>query len=648
MYKNIFSSQKINSKQTVNRLVFGPHRLNFPEGHLPGPRRCAYYEERARGGAGLIIVEGSMVLAGDYPYAYALNIFEPEAELAYSSLAQTLKRYPLLLIGQLNHYGGQGDGDISRRPLLAPSPVPEVNTNAIPKTADEDDISMLLEGFAAGAKLLKNSGFDGVEVNAAQYALLRQFLSPLTNMRADAYGGTPENRATLSLQVLEIVRRELGPELILGLRLCGDEYAPWGGLNPEDWAGIAAYLAQRVQIDYIAVENGSLYSSHKTFAGIWEPEDYAITAASLINSAVDTPVIAGGSLQSPDIIESLLNKQAALADITRALIADPYYPQKLAAAQAATVKPCVLCRRGCHTHSQTNNPLACSVNFRAGQEFKPAAKGAGKPKATEQKLAVVGAGPAGLQAAVHGAELGLQVTLFERQRQIGGIWQLYSQGQPRLQALLYHFQYMLSKLHIEVKLEYDFSVSDATYYDAIIVAVGALPSLATVPRQPDLQFLSACQYLMEPKPAERALVWDTLGDWRAQTVCRKLSALGAHIQLISPDDYLAAQDVKNGSFSYWYQELATLPVNAYKQKEIMRASTKEVVLRHRYSGAKEVLSGVDLLIEAGLGGENTDLYRQLIATGKPVRAAGDCLAPRDLISAMREGYMAAEEVSFYA
>jgi len=259
-------------------------------------------------------------------------------------------------------------------------------------------------------------------------------------------------------------------------------------------------------------------------------------------------------------------------------------------------------------------------------------------------LAVAGAGLAGLQAAIEAARWGAKVTLFEQQVQIGGMWRLYSQGQPRLQALLDYFQHMIEALQIELHLNYEFTKAEAPDYEAVIVAVGALPAAATVPQAPELPLLSAGQYLQNPQHVERALVWDTLGDWQAQVVCRSLAAQNAQIRLVSPDVYLAAQDVKNGTFSYWYQELASLPLTAHQQSEITWASGQEVVLRDRYSGREEVLGGVDLLIAASADKDNLALYEQLLGTNKVIRAVGDCLAPRSLMVAMREGYLAAREV----
>ena len=588
MYKNIFSPLEIAKHITKNRLVFGAHRLNFPEGHLPGKKRTAYYEERAKGGVGMIIMEGSSVIANYYPYDYALNIHENGALSAYQNIAAVIKKYPVLLIGQLNHYGGQGDSNVSRLPLLAPSPVPEVGTNEIPKTIDEDDITVLRNGFSAGTQLLKESGFDGVEINAAQYSLLRQFLSPLTNMRNDNYGGSMENRASLLLDILRSSRRILGRDRILGLRLCGDEYAPWGGLAPEDLAKIAEYLINQEQIDYIAVENGSLYSSHMTFGGIYQPEDYALESAYLIADKVNIPVIAGGSLSSPPLIDEITKGKIALADITRPLIADPLYPVKLEHGKEDTIRPCIFCKNGCDTHTFANYPIACSVNPLCGIETKKLSDSSN----TENSLniAIAGGGPAGLTAALAASNNGYNVTLFEKEQHLGGKWLLNSQlpGHERYRSLITYFEKELKRLKINIKLKQELSLAEALKYDKVIIATGTHPAKNEIETDGNIKVLSTEELLTgSPFDGKKALIWDTLGDWRAPGACQKLAEAGLEIILVTPDMYLAAKTVKNGEFSYWYKKMAQLPITSKIQSAIKYAGKDRVNIADKFTGKKK-------------------------------------------------------------
>ena len=206
----------------------------------------------------------------------------------------------------------------------APSPF-EVNTGEVPKAMEEEDIREVVEGFADCAARLCGLGLDGVEINAGQNSLLRQFLSPLTNFRTDAYGGSLENRARFCREVLEAVRRAAGPGPIVGLRICGDEYAPWGGLKPEDSRDLVLHLCGGGLVDYVAVEVGSIYSLHLTAASMRYPEDYAVPPARLMAQSLTVPVCAAGSMVSLER-PKLWPEGIQLVEMTRALIADPYLP----------------------------------------------------------------------------------------------------------------------------------------------------------------------------------------------------------------------------------------------------------------------------------------------------------------------------------
>ena len=391
-------------------------------------------------------------------------------------------------------------------------------------------------------------------------------------MRNDQYGGSLENRAALLLEILKNTREILGNGHILGLRLCGDEYAPWGGLAPEDWAAVAAYLVSKVKIDYIAVENGSLYSTHMTQAGIYQPEDYAVEAASLIAEKSGVPVIAGGSLNTPSLIDGVLSDQIPLADITRALIADPLYPQKLMHNREDQITPCILCKAGCHTHALTNSPIACSVNPSVGIETK--IRPLNSP-IRALNIAVAGGGPAGLTAAATAAENGHKVTIFEKDGQLGGAWLLNSKipGQERYGILIDYLQKKLKSLKVDIRLNQALTQDEALKYDKVIVATGCRPTAKSV--ETDKQIPAASAEAVIAKGAsggKRALVWDTLGDWRAPGACQILAEAGMEIVLVTPDMYLAAKTVKNGEFNYWYKKLAQLPITTKVQSTIKYAA----------------------------------------------------------------------------
>ena len=177
--RKILSPFEIGGKRVKNRIVFGPHRTNFAKDHMPGGQHVRYYEQRAKGGAGIIVVEGAVVHPSDYPYEKVIFGFKDDVIPAYQLIADAVRKYNTILLAQLNHFGGQADSSLSRSEIWAPSAVPEVNTGEIPKVMEKEEIQKIVNGFVAAALRMKKAGMDGVEITAGQLSLLRQFLSPV-------------------------------------------------------------------------------------------------------------------------------------------------------------------------------------------------------------------------------------------------------------------------------------------------------------------------------------------------------------------------------------------------------------------------------------------------------------------------------------
>src|SRR6266545_4820608 len=218
------------TRRAPNRIVFAAHVTNLAVDGVPGERLGAYYGRRARGGAGVIVLEEAFVHPSSHPYERAIRGYDPAIVPAYRRLADRIHQAGALAIAQLGHAGMQGTGHVRKRVLWAPSAVPNPATLELPKVMEPEDVAACVEGFALAAGHAVAGGLDGVEVNAGQHSLVRQFLSGLTNHRDDAYGGDAQRRLRLAREVIAAVRGEVG-DAIVGLRLCCDELAPWAGIR---------------------------------------------------------------------------------------------------------------------------------------------------------------------------------------------------------------------------------------------------------------------------------------------------------------------------------------------------------------------------------------------------------------------------------
>src|SRR5215471_15949083 len=402
-------------RQAANRIVFAAHVTNLAEDGLPGDRMGAYYERRARGGTGVVVVEEAFVHPSSHPYERAVRGDDPAIVPAYRRLAERLHAAGALALAQLGHAGMQGSGRVRKRALWAPSAVPNPATLEMPKVMEPEDVAAVVDGFAVAARHVAEAGLDGVEVNAGQHSLVRQFLSGLTNERDDAYGGDPERRLRFAREVIAAVRREV-KDGVVGLRLCCDELAPWAGIRPEDAPELAVALAEGV--DYLSVVAGSIFSVEETRPGLHRPPGHLLGLCGAVRDRLGIPVFASGSLVDPDqAAAAVVTGQADACEMTRALIADPDLPRRLAEHRPDAVRPCIRCNQDCAVRSAANAAVSCVHNPEAGHEADfPAVV----PAAAARHVVVVGGGPAGLEAALTAACRGHRVTLLERAEAVGG------------------------------------------------------------------------------------------------------------------------------------------------------------------------------------------------------------------------------------
>lgn len=640
----MFTGIRLAGRQLKNRIVFGPIRSNRAADHVLGDWHRAYYGERAKGGAGMIVTEAGMVIAGDYPYEKAVNVWAPGAAAGYQNIADTLHPYGCLAIAQLGHFGGQAVSGMTDRELWAPSAVPEVNSGEVPKVMEAEDIEAVIDAFARAASLVCGTDMDGVEINAGQFSLLRQFLSPLTNFRGDDYGGTLENRARLCCRVLLAVRKSIGSQQIMGLRLCGDEFAPWGGLTPEQCAEIARYLEDQTSPDYITVELGSIYSAHMTLASMRVPLDYGIAAAQTIRSQVKAPVCATGSIAGRDWAEGLIKAGIDLVEMTRPLNADPRLPVKYSGELAEKIRPCIFCNQGCYTHLNSNPPFSCAMNPLAGREREYQRRL--QPARWQKKVLVVGGGPAGLAAAATAAGRGHRVVLWEKEPACGGRLALAAKipGNSGFRLGIDHLLQEALDQGVEIRMGANFTLQTLVEEtpEAVILAAGSRPGAIEAAVEADAVIWRPEEILANPEQIRgHVLVADLEGSWSGLATAVFLAGQADSVQIISPDFFIAAQLAAKGEFMRLYGEAISLGIQFRPQAEVIRIARDHVQVRDKFSRQEETIRPLDSVVLSVARWPANDLYQDLLGRGIEVYAVGDCVAPRNYGSAVREGFIAA-------
>jgi 2,4-dienoyl-CoA reductase-like NADH-dependent reductase (Old Yellow Enzyme family) len=632
---------------------------NLAAGGLPGERFATYFTRRASGGAGLIVLEEAQVHPSSHPYQRALRAYDPRIVSGWRLVGERVHDAGALVLAQLSHAGMQGTGHIQKQVLWAPSAVPNPATLEMPKVMEPEDVAAVVKGFADAARLAVEAGLDGVEVNAGQHSLVRQFLSGLTNRRTDAYGGDPGRRLRFASEVLAAVRGSAGPSAIVGLRLCCDELAPWAGIRPEEAPGLASALASE-GVDYVSVVIGSIYSVHATRAGMHEPPGYALEAARSVRDALDgLPVLASGSLVDVAQAASAIGSGACDAvEMTRALIADPDLPSKVAEGRVAAVRPCIRCNQDCSVRNPTNAIVTCIHNPEAGYELDPplrprratspswgeglrgrAGVGAERSTQSERHVLVIGGGPAGMEAARSAALAGLRVTLLERSPALGGTPALVaSSGQREPFGLVSSWlAARLAELEVEVRtgLEATAELVLASGAGLVVVATGARPA-PTVDAE-----ISVREVLAGHLPGSgRVVVIDRQGGYPAIDAARVAAGRGRPVTIVSEDVFTSMQLGSTGELTPWYHAAASLGIELRPLTTVAGVEPGGVRLRHRFGILEELLEA-DCVVVAGHELPDDSLYQELRKTradgGPEVCRVGDCLAPRRVLQAILEG-----------
>lgn len=653
-----------------NRILFGPHETNLGQGRALSDRHLAYYERRARGGVGIVVAEEASVHDSDWPYER--SPLATECANGWRELADCCHRHGALAFAALGHSGGQGSSAYSQAVLWAPSGVPEVNTREVPKVMETEDITAVLRGFEEAARRAAASGLDGVEVNAGQHSLLRQFLSGLTNLRGDEYG---QDKLRFAREALAAVRRGLGSQPVLGLRLSCDELAPWAGITPEAAAGLATELASLV--DYLVVVRGAIFSVAATRPDMHDPPGFNLELCGQIRTALQgaIPVFAQGSIVDWQQAEQALADDCADGvEMTRAQIADPDLVAKLVAAQAERIRPCLLCNQRCKVRDNRNPLVSCVVEPRSGYEWhdpdvdRLVIAAAAQAAVGKAEVLVIGAGPAGLECARVLASAGQPVQVVDAGR-VGGLPRVASvvRGRHRLALASAWLETECRRLGVKlIEGSATTPQAAAAHPGPVVVATGGrdrppdyeivegahvvsaaeLVSAGFAATEPVSAGFAAAEPVaagfaaaesMAPgrrRPDGPVVVWDPVGGPIAVGIAEELAARGHDTMLVTPDVVIGTQLSLSGDLAPANVRLHQAGVELVKRATLRRVEPGRVVLEDRFAG-NLVEREAGWLVDCG--------HRLPDDAAWPADALriGDAVAPRTIHEAILEGRRAA-------
>lgn len=632
----------VGHRRMTNRVLFGPIETNLATGRALSKRHTAFYEARAAGGAGAVVVEQASVHPIDHPYERCP--LAAEAGPGWAAIAEACGPHGSLVLAGLSHSGGQSTSAFSQRELWAPSDEPDVDTGEVPKVMEVADIVAVIDGFAGAAARASQSGMHGVEVNAGQHSLLRQFLSGLTNRRDDAYG---QDNALLVRQVLAACRSAIGPTDVLGLRLSCDELAPWAGITPDRAIELAVSLAP--MIDYLIVVRGSIFSAAKTRPTAIDPPGFNLALTKLIRDAVDgsVPVFAQGSVVDVDQAASAIEAgDCDGVEMTRALLAAPNLVTTVR--KGGRPRPCLLCNQGCQVRDNRNPIISCNVEPSTGRE--PQQTAADRIEAMSNQLLIVGAGPAGLEAARVAATNGWVVEVRERSDGPGGMAAVAASApaQRRIADLISWLENEAETVGVTLRYGDEVSSTDAAEFDGtVIIATGSLTAPPTFDRGNDASIATPVDVFTaqrggdEPfmglEHGDSVVVWDPIGGPTGVAVTEFIAAEHSNVAILTPDAIVGTMLSLTGDLSGANVRLQQADIPILRRQRLTHVDANSVRTVHSFTG-ETAEHPCSLLVDASARYPNDALWHE---TGQRFERIGDAVAPRTIGDAIREGRAAA-------
>lgn len=667
LYPRLLSPGQLGRHATKNRVWMTSHATLLVKDHLFTDAHVDYYVERAKGGAAVITMEAMAVHESTQPYPGKAFAFDPRMVGEFRKIAAAVHNHGTLILAQAWHRGRQTNSVTSRVPVWAPSAIPCSVYREMPKVMEREDIEQIIHGYRLTARHAMEGDLDGIELGAASHGyLLNQFLSPATNHRQDEYGGSLENRMRIVLRIVDAAREEVGSDGIVGLRLNSDD-GMQGGLGPVQWAEIAQKLAATGKLDYISCSQGTYLNRMMIYPTSPEEHGFQMAATRQVKAAIDLPVVGVGRITTPDEAEAILRAgDCDFVGMTRALIADAFWVRKAAQGNAEKIRPCVganWCMESIFAHA----PIACIHNPSVGRE-KQLSEEQVVPAPKRRNIAVVGAGPAGLRAALTASRRGHKVSLIERSTELGGqvAWMGRVQSARELSDTVTWLVAQLRDTDVEIYRD-----SEATTellaeggYDAVIVATGAThlkhgwsplqPARWDGPAMPgsEQDWVHSCAEVLgaalplRDGAGRRVVVVDTLGARQGVLTAEYLARAGWQVQFVTQLGQAAPNLAASRDWGKAYGMLRRLGVVFTTDHDLAAIGDHRITLLDVFTKEPTDITGLDALVLVNGAAAQNGLFHELRSTLKDVEVhlIGDAVAPRRINDAIFEAELVARKI----
>lgn len=618
-----------------NRLAVSPMVTNYCE--LDGKatdRFIAYHEEKARGGWGLILTENYAITPDARGFSQVAGLYEDAQIAGHARVADAVHKHGAKIVAQMVHAGRQTNHRINTGvQVVAPSAIPCPDNQELPHALTVAEIRQLVSRFGDTALRIKKAGFDGVEIHGGHGYLIAEFLSPYVNKRVDEYGGILANRLRFPREIIQDVRAKVGPDFPIFFRISSHEGMP-GGRKLQDTRAIVMML-EEWGVDAIDITAGT-YGDGFTVPSMAEEHAWNVDSAAEIKKVVSIPVMIVGRINDPILAESIL--RSGMADIVamgRASLADPHLPNKAREGAFETIRQCIGCLQGCLGFLGLDRPICCLVNPELGHEGELQAA---RPQ-KKRKVAVVGGGPAGLEAARAAAARGHEVSLYEATASLGGQFAAaaYPPYKGELASYISWARNELDRLGVKISFNTSFTalLAEQLKPDVIIVAAGATPLILDIPGIRGGNVVLAQDILLgNVEPAKNVAVLG--GGLVGLETAVHLGWLGRKVTIFEKVDTLCP-DVVSGVLPALLKLVDDYHIMKVLNATVVEVTDKEVVVLE--GGARKRHTADMVVLAMGMNQENS-LVKELRGKVKDVLVVGDAARPRQALQATREGFNA--------
>lgn len=642
MFDHVFSPITIKGKTIKNRFAEPAVVTDFCNEDVTATERyLAYHEEKAKGGWGLIITEDYNVSPEGHGFRCTAGLWNDKQIASHSELPKRVHRYGTVILAQIYHCGRQTNSRAI--PGLKPRSSSAIMCpfgDEIPDPLTTEEVKEMVSWYGDTALRAKKCGFDGVEIHGAHGYLIAQFFSPYSNKRLDEYGGNFWNRTRFAREIIRDIRRKCGDDFIIDMRISADEFVE-GGLTLEDAKAIAVMMEQ-AGLDMIHVSIGTYLSVDLNIASSFSGHGWFADWGKAVREAVKIPVIVVSRVNDPFLADEMIaTGKCDLVAMGRASLADPALPAKAKEKRFADIRRCIGCNDGCVGVLFTDNPITCVLNPMLGHEYE----GEIEQAAVRKKVAVVGAGPAGLYAAIAAAKRGHDVVVYEKGKHAGG--NFYTASIPPCKGEITDFivwqTEQCRQLGVEIKYETEATAQflKEAGMDTVILATGSNPVVPPVPGLAGNEKVCFARDLLEGrvKPGNECVVIGG-GQVGAETA-HFLAQLLRKVTVIEMTGVIAA-DAALAVNWHLIDCLEKRKVKMQTDATVTEITDEGVVYRDK-SGELHTVPADTIVVAAGYRANNP-LEDALKDSGIEVKVVGDAVRARKVMHATREGFDAGRSV----